>query len=121
MRRSILAVVLVTLPFTAQAQLLSQSMAQCSGLFHAMSTFMSDPARAEKLDKAAIAWRAAAVSQAQGEGHIDPAGYVARYQRESYEDWRGRGKLSAFSEDFRDWAKYCNSLAKSKGLTIMPD
>ncbi|KEO55954.1 hypothetical protein [Thioclava pacifica] len=121
MRRLILAVVVTALPIAAQAQPLSQSMAQCSGLFHAVSTFMSDPVRAQTLDEAGIAWRAAAVLQAQEEGQADPAGHVARYQRESYDDWRGRGKLAAFSEDFRDWTKYCSSLAKSKGLRITPD
>lgn len=116
MRFLLIAFALLMLPSVSQAQPLSQSMAQCSGLFHGVGKMMSDPARAEKLDKAGMVWRAAAITQAEAEGRDDPAGWVAIHQRASFDDWRGRGKMAAFSQDFRDWAGYCRSLGKAKGI-----
>ncbi|QPZ92176.1 hypothetical protein [Thioclava electrotropha] len=107
---------LVAVPGLSVAQPLSQSMAQCSGLFHGVGTMMSDPARAEKLDRAGMIWRGAAIKQAEAEGRADAAIWVAGHQRESFDDWRGRGKMAAFSQDFRDWASYCRKLGKAKGI-----
>ena len=118
MRPFILCLPFVALPVMGAAQPLSQSMAQCAGLVHSLATMTRDAQTTAKLDALGVKWRAAAIAQAEAEGRPDPAGYVAGYQRASYDDWRGRGKVATLSQDFRDWTSYCRALAKARDIKV---
>ena len=121
MRQVSIFLICMALAGAAEAQPLSQSMAQCAGLMNALGALTSDPERVEKIDRVAVKWRAAAILQAQDEGRGQPAEFVGLHQSSSYDDWRGRGKLAVLSQDFRDWVAYCGSLAKARGLDVKPD
>lgn len=116
---TILALCAVPLSGAKASQSLSKSMAECAGLFLAASEwFDASDARADQMLYVAGVWSEAAREQAASEGHRDAVPRVAAHERAKYEEWVGRGRMTVFSDDFKDWGGYCRALGKSRGLDI---
>ena len=52
------------------------------------------------------------------EGQFYPDFFVETAFRAAFDDWRGRGRLVALTEEFEDWTAYCRSLAEARGLDL---
>lgn len=118
MKTRILALAAATLAAPAAAQPFSQSMAQCAGLYAAMSELISRPDRKAKLDAAAQAFDAAALRQAENEGQDDPEAWVTRHRVSMYDTWAGKGAGAVFGQEFRDWTAYCYKFARNRGIEL---
>ncbi|SFR55855.1 hypothetical protein [Litoreibacter janthinus] len=112
MKRLVLALSLVSTPAQA-GQPIYESMAECAGIFKAMSEMMETQEKRDRLNGAYLNWAKASADEA---GH-DMTPLIS----EKAEDWRSKGAKVAFTQDFRDWTKYCRSLAKHKHLVIDPN
>lgn len=89
------------------------SMAECAGLMQALTDQIETRSpRRDRLVGAAENWARAAHAEA---GH-DVSALIA--QKASH--WRDRGLAVVFTEEFKDWAGYCRSLARHKGLKFDP-
>lgn len=108
----------VALAAPVSAQPFSQSMAQCAGLYEAVETFISRADRRAQLAEAAAKFGAAALAQAKAEGQGDPEGWVAEHRDAMRADWAARGRLSALSEEYRDWTAYCYKFARDRGISV---
>ncbi|MCV2866011.1 hypothetical protein [Defluviimonas sp. WL0075] len=114
--RLILALILGAAATPAAAQPLSQSMSECAALYELTACQLSDPDRAARLSRHAAAWSDAATDLARAEGRADPQGFVLQSTATKYAEWDAKGALWLLSGDFRDWAAYCRSLGRSRGL-----
>lgn len=108
----------VALAGPAAAQPFSQSLAQCAALYDVAGTHVRTPERAARLDAAAETMFAAALEQAAAEGRADPRDYATGHRASQAATWVERGARFVFSRDFVDWAAYCRSFAKSRGIAL---
>ncbi|MCB1338251.1 MAG: hypothetical protein KDK10_12620 [Maritimibacter sp.] len=116
-----MVLVAATVASPAAAQPFSQSMAQCAGLYEALSALISTPDRKAKLDAAAAIFTETAWTEAEAEGQSDPAAWVDGHRRAMRDDWTAKGRGAVFSQDFLDWTGYCNRFATSRGIELNLD
>ncbi|PTX56681.1 hypothetical protein C8N43_1343 [Litoreibacter ponti] len=111
-KRTLALAIFATTPAYA-GQPIYVSMAECAGIMRALTDQMETPGpRRERLVQAALNWDAAA--------HAEAGQDVSALIDQKATQWRDKGATVVFTEDFKDWAKYCRSLAKHKGLKIDP-
>ncbi|MDA8747362.1 hypothetical protein N9M66_04035 [Litoreibacter sp.] len=109
-------VVLTTLIAASSAQAgqpISVSMAECAGITLAISHHVHTPHRKERILSISDAWADAA----DDEAGRDMSAVVI----EKADMWREKGRMVAFTEEFKDWTDYCGSLARHKGLKLVPE
>ncbi len=118
MRLTVASLFVLVFAATAQAQPISQSMAQCSGLTRALSDHISTPSRLAKIRHFQSVWTDAALAQAASEGQSNPNDWVQEHETAMYEIWASKGALTMLSSpEMKDWQDYCGSLARSRGLS----
>lgn len=110
---------LAPLPLAA-SQPISKSMAECQGLMAAMQESSRSLQLVAWLGDAQSAWRDLAIAEARSEGIASPRSYVQQHARARKVEWLAEGRGFVFSENYRDWTKYCGALGKSRGLAL-PD
>ena len=116
--RVVVSLLALTIVSQANAQPISQSMAQCSGLTRALSDHVSTPSRLAKIRHFQSVWTNAALEQAESEGQSNPVNWVQGHETAMYETWASRGALAMLrSPEMKDWQDYCGSLARSRGLS----
>lgn len=118
MLRKLIVAFAFALPGTAQAQPYSESMADCASIYQNAAQWVRTDASAETLMVAARAWHAAAVVQSQSEGRGLSGGEMWDKIDRKTATWEAKGALFAFSEEFRDWTRYCRKFAKHTGVKI---
>ncbi|WP_425039057.1 hypothetical protein [Primorskyibacter sp. S187A] len=117
--RVILVLILTFAQPVAASQPISESLVQCAQLFDLSNRQSGKAAMNEKghtLKALAESYMQAAETQAQTEGQGDPAAYVAAMAKRKAQLWDGKGRLYVFSEEFRDWARYCRKLGRHIGV-----
>jgi hypothetical protein len=105
----------------AAAQPYSQSLAQCGALYALMSDWVDHPENSTRLAHASVVFAQAATLRAGTEGVADPAVASQAQAAEKRAEWVQNGKLWIFTEEFRDWTRYCRAFARDRGLDIDPD
>ncbi|MDF3415602.1 hypothetical protein HKX54_14110 [Sulfitobacter sp. M57] len=117
MQKLVLTIAL-TLPAGAGAQPYSHSMADCAAVYQNAAQWVRTDESADKLMHAAIQWAAAAVVQSRVEGVSDGSKAVWQRIDSKTEAWEAKGGAVFFSQEFRDWTRYCRSFAKARGVSI---
>lgn len=106
------AVLLAASP-TFAGQPISVSMAECAGITLAVSSYVHTPYRKERILSISHAWAKAAADEAGQD--------MSSVVSDKADQWREKGRMVAFTEEFHDWTKYCGSLARHKGLKLVPE
>ena len=106
-----MVLVAATVASPAAAQPFSQSMAQCAGLYEALSALISTPDRKAKLDAAAAIFTETAWTEAEAEGQSDPAAWVDGHRRAMRDDWTaknfpGGGERAGWKEFHDEFLSY---------------
>ncbi|MEC7764001.1 MAG: hypothetical protein VX874_19010 [Pseudomonadota bacterium] len=102
----------------AQAQPYSTSMAQCAGIYEAMTRLMTSIDKQETLARAASAYLQSARAQAVEEGRGDGDKAVEATFTSTRDEWEAKGARAVFSQGFRDWTAYCRSFADDRGIDL---
>ncbi|MEM9582652.1 MAG: hypothetical protein AAGA08_06015 [Pseudomonadota bacterium] len=111
--RSILCAALFAAITPAHAgQPISKSMADCGGLLLGISAFLDNPSSQDYAISSSAIWADAAAAEAGRD--------MTEELHATAQDWRDRGMMVAFSQDFRDWTSYCRALAKHRGIKFPP-
>lgn len=104
-------------------QPVSESFVECAQLFDLSNR--ADRSRRDTEKGAALQYaakqmmsRAHAEASAEGRQNIDV--YLEETARDKACKWDEQGPLYVMTQDFRDWAAYCRSLARSRGLRLKP-
>ncbi|MDJ1008593.1 MAG: hypothetical protein QNJ13_12300 [Paracoccaceae bacterium] len=121
MRRILMVLVLAAAP-AAAGQPISESLAECAVIYEKSADIFADRGRhdhSETLLTSRDAFRAEAVMVGESEGRDDPVEYVLAVERAKAEKWGHLTLLKlAMNQDFRDWADYCRSLGRHRGLQV---
>ena len=102
------------------AQPFSKSMAECAGLYAFGRDHIGTDEVAHLLEFGQAKWMNAAILRAQTEGMAEPASYVDAAMMAKYEEWKAKGVLSVFTEEFGDWMDYCRSFANAQDIDLNP-
>lgn len=102
------------------AQPFSKSMAECAGLNAFGRDYIRDDDLAHLLEYGQARWINAAIIAAQNEGVSNPVVYVEDAMNAKYDEWKGKGIMAVFSEDFGDWHDYCRAFARHNGINLDP-
>lgn len=114
--KSFLLLAFCVAPLSGQAQPYSTSMAQCAGIFDAMSQLVTSPENQKKVATVSAAYLDSARAQAVREGVEDPDKVVDATFTTTSDEWARKGARAVFSQDYRDWTAYCRSFAKDQGI-----
>ncbi len=112
-KHAIVAALILLAPAAQAGQPISVSMAECAGIALGLADHVHTPHRKDRILSIGAGWAKAA----QEEAGRDMSVIV----REKAEIWRDKGRMVAFTQEFRDWTEYCGSLARHKGLKIVPE
>ncbi len=109
-------------PVRADAgQPISESLVDCAALFTISNRAFperSDAGKGRVLEQFRETLLAAAELRARSEGRKDPSGYVCELEAEKDALWDARGAFFVFSEEYRDWARYCRALSDHLGIAL---
>ncbi len=94
-----------------QAQPISHSMAQCSALAYAISTWQTEPEIADEFAHLSGTLFDTAFDQAQREGVEQPFETLNNLANQTENAWLSRGRNSLFTGTFKNWIGYCQALA----------
>ncbi|PUB19199.1 hypothetical protein [Yoonia sediminilitoris] len=100
----------------AAAQPYSQSMAECAAFFSSWRSSIQREENLENLEIAENRWLSAAYAQAQAEGVEKPQAYTADIFVAKRDEWIEKGGMAALTQDFKDWAAYCRSFGRDRGI-----
>ncbi|MBL6426634.1 MAG: hypothetical protein HOY44_03835 [Maritimibacter sp.] len=109
---------LFAIPLPVQAQPYSTSMAQCAGLYDALTRLMTSVDKQESLAVAASRYLGSARAQAMREGRNDPEKAVEATYSSTRDEWIAKGARIVFSQESHDWAAYCRSFAQDQGIDL---
>lgn len=109
---------LFAIPLPVQAQPYSTSMAQCAGLYDALTRLMTSVEKQESLAVAASRYLGSARAQAMREGRSDAEKAVEATYSSTRDEWIAKGARIVFSQEFHDWAAYCRSFAQDQGIDL---
>lgn len=116
--RAAISACLVAAPLQA-GQPISQSLTDCAAL-HMLNAArferLGSGARAGQLDDWANAMLLRSLDLAESEGVDDPLGAMQARFDATTQDWSGRGLRALFSEEYRDWMRYCMKLSDHLGI-----
>jgi len=90
------------------SQPISVSMAECAAIAFVSAELVETPSRKTYILGVADTWLQAAHSEA-GQDMTNIADQKA-------EHWRKKGLRLPFTQDYRDWSKYCGSLARHRKI-----
>jgi hypothetical protein len=108
----------VLAPINVMAQPYSESMLECAALYQNSAQFVTSEQASERLLRAARLWADSAYDQSCAEGNpLDPISVWDRIDQKSAE-WEAKGPALFFTEEYRDWMKYCRSFAHSRRLNL---
>lgn len=111
---------MLLMPKTGTAgQAYSESLMDCAVLFDTVNR--QDPGRENHgkglfLSRVSETLEAEAKAQAISEGRTDPDAYLAAIKAEKITHWDSKGLRFVFSEDFRDWMRYCRKFSSHLGI-----
>lgn len=111
---------LLLLASPAAAQPFSKSMAECAGLYAFGRDFIDRDETAHLLEFGQAKWMNAAILRGQTEGVAEPVPYVEAAMTAKYEEWKSKGVLAVFTEEFGDWMDYCRSFARDQDIDLNP-
>ncbi|MGC1504120.1 MAG: hypothetical protein WA782_08245 [Sulfitobacter sp.] len=107
-------------PSSAGAQPYSESMIDCASVYQNAAQWVRTDESADKMMFAAIQWADAAVAQSYSEGNPVTSDAIWQKIDGKTEKWEAKGSAVFFSQDFRDWARYCRKFAKDRGVSVSP-
>jgi hypothetical protein len=105
------------------AQPISESFVECAQLFDLSNR--AHPSRRDTENGAMLRYAAeqmmsGAHAEAETEGRKNIPAYLEQMAQDKACKWDEKGGLYVMTQDFRDWAAYCRSLAQSRGISLKP-
>ena len=119
-RLPFLLILSVCAPSIAWAQPVSHSMAQCSALYYATSTWSDEADTKTHLEQQSELWFAAALDFATQDALSAPFETLTNIANETEGRWLSKGPTAIFGGDYKDWSTYCVALANAEMLEINP-
>jgi len=105
-------------PIQGMAQPFSESMMDCAAVYQSSAQFVTSEQATQKLLKATRQWAETALDQSCAEGNDVEMSSVWDRIDEKAALWEAKGPTVVFTEEYRDWMKYCRSFARSRGIKI---
>lgn len=116
--RPILLALFILAPLPVTAQPFSESMMDCAAIYQSSAQFVTSEQATQKLLKATRVWAEGAFDQSCAEGNDVEMSSVWDRIDEKTALWEAKGPMVVFTEDYRDWMKYCRSFARSRGIKL---
>ena len=120
MKTPLLAAALLLSPTALMAQPYSESMADCASVYQNAARWMPSEEHANSMTYAAQQWHAAAVKQSHTEGREMTETAMWEKVDAKTKRWESKGALFPLSEEFNDWATYCQSFAGHVNVAYKP-